>query len=211
MKALEKDRNRRYETANGFAMDVQRYLGGRGGPGRPAVDVVPLPQVGPEEPRGIRRNTERASGAPPGHSGPGDQQLARRAGEEAEGRRTQQRRCGEETGRREPAPGAQGRQGIPVSGHREPATEQLGFLRPAEGVAELRHSLLPGIGSPAPGRPGTRSRACRGIRRVGDAPTRRGRTGGVPSPRCRKPRRSSPDWPGPTPINPHSGAAWPRR
>ncbi len=27
MKALEKDRNRRYETANGFAADVQRYLG----------------------------------------------------------------------------------------------------------------------------------------------------------------------------------------
>jgi WD40 repeat protein/serine/threonine protein kinase/Flp pilus assembly protein TadD len=26
MKALEKDRNRRYESANGFAMDVQRYL-----------------------------------------------------------------------------------------------------------------------------------------------------------------------------------------
>ena len=28
MKALEKDRTRRYETANGFAMDVQRYLTG---------------------------------------------------------------------------------------------------------------------------------------------------------------------------------------
>jgi serine/threonine protein kinase/predicted RNA polymerase sigma factor len=28
MKALEKDRSRRYETANGFAMDVQRYLTG---------------------------------------------------------------------------------------------------------------------------------------------------------------------------------------
>ena len=26
MKSLEKDRNRRYETANGFAQDVQRYL-----------------------------------------------------------------------------------------------------------------------------------------------------------------------------------------
>src|SRR6266513_6488378 len=26
MKALEKERARRYETANGFAMDVQRYL-----------------------------------------------------------------------------------------------------------------------------------------------------------------------------------------
>src|SRR5262249_37307940 len=28
MKALEKDRARRYETANGFAADVQRYLSG---------------------------------------------------------------------------------------------------------------------------------------------------------------------------------------
>ena len=28
MKALEKDRTRRYETANGFALDVQRYLDG---------------------------------------------------------------------------------------------------------------------------------------------------------------------------------------
>jgi len=28
MKALEKDRNRRYETANGFSLDVQRYLAG---------------------------------------------------------------------------------------------------------------------------------------------------------------------------------------
>ena len=28
MKALEKDRTRRYETANGFAADIQRYLAG---------------------------------------------------------------------------------------------------------------------------------------------------------------------------------------
>jgi WD40 repeat protein/serine/threonine protein kinase len=28
MKALEKDRNRRYETANGFALDIRRYLAG---------------------------------------------------------------------------------------------------------------------------------------------------------------------------------------
>ena len=27
MKALEKDRSRRYETANGLAMDIQRHLG----------------------------------------------------------------------------------------------------------------------------------------------------------------------------------------
>src|ERR1700694_6025463 len=31
MKALEKDRARRYETANGFAADVQRYLAGEPG------------------------------------------------------------------------------------------------------------------------------------------------------------------------------------
>jgi serine/threonine protein kinase len=35
MKALEKDRSRRYETANGFAADVQRYLAGE------AVQAVP--------------------------------------------------------------------------------------------------------------------------------------------------------------------------
>jgi len=35
MKTLEKDRNRRYETANGFAADVQRYLTGE------AVQAVP--------------------------------------------------------------------------------------------------------------------------------------------------------------------------
>jgi serine/threonine-protein kinase len=35
MKALEKDRNRRYETANGFAMDVQRYLAGEAVQARP--------------------------------------------------------------------------------------------------------------------------------------------------------------------------------
>ncbi|QVL34024.1 serine/threonine protein kinase [Telmatocola sphagniphila] len=29
MKSLEKDRNRRYETANSFGMDIQRYLGGQ--------------------------------------------------------------------------------------------------------------------------------------------------------------------------------------
>ena len=39
MKALEKDRNRRYETANGLATDVQRFLAGE------AVQAVP-PSVG---------------------------------------------------------------------------------------------------------------------------------------------------------------------
>jgi hypothetical protein len=49
MKALEKDRNRRYETANGFAADVQRYLAGE------AVQAVP-PSAGYRFRKFARRN-----------------------------------------------------------------------------------------------------------------------------------------------------------
>jgi eukaryotic-like serine/threonine-protein kinase len=49
MKALEKDRSRRYETANGFAMDVQRYLAGE------AVQAVP-PSAGYRVRKFVRRN-----------------------------------------------------------------------------------------------------------------------------------------------------------
>jgi serine/threonine protein kinase len=49
MKALEKDRNRRYETANGFAMDLQRYLAGE------PVQAVP-PSVGYRLRKFVRRN-----------------------------------------------------------------------------------------------------------------------------------------------------------
>ena len=49
MKALEKDRTRRYETANGFAMDVQRYLAGE------AVQAVP-PSAGYRLRKFARRN-----------------------------------------------------------------------------------------------------------------------------------------------------------
>src|SRR5262245_11365176 len=49
MKALEKDRNRRYDTANGFAMDVQRYLADE------AVQACP-PSVGYRFKKFMRRN-----------------------------------------------------------------------------------------------------------------------------------------------------------
>ncbi len=39
MRALEKERSRRYETANGLAMDIQRYLSGE------AVDAAPPSQT----------------------------------------------------------------------------------------------------------------------------------------------------------------------
>lgn len=49
MKALEKDRNRRYETANGFAMDVQRYLADE------TVEACP-PSAGYRFRKFVRRN-----------------------------------------------------------------------------------------------------------------------------------------------------------
>ncbi len=49
MKALEKDRTRRYDTANGFAADVQRYLAGE------QVQVVP-PSLGYRLRKAYRRN-----------------------------------------------------------------------------------------------------------------------------------------------------------
>ena len=45
MKALEKDRNRRYETANGFAMDMQRYLADEPVQAVPAVSFLSIPQI----------------------------------------------------------------------------------------------------------------------------------------------------------------------
>ncbi len=47
MKALEKDRRRRYETAGAFAADIARYREPPAGRGRSAVGLVSRPQVRP--------------------------------------------------------------------------------------------------------------------------------------------------------------------
>ena len=49
MKALEKDRNRRYETANGLAMDIQRYLDNEPVVARPPSQIYRLQKL-------VRRN-----------------------------------------------------------------------------------------------------------------------------------------------------------
>jgi tetratricopeptide (TPR) repeat protein/serine/threonine protein kinase len=56
MKALEKDRNRRYETANGFALDVRRYLADE------PVQACP-PSVGYRFGKFVRRNKIVLAGA----------------------------------------------------------------------------------------------------------------------------------------------------
>ena len=50
MKALEKDRGRRYQTAIGFATDVQRYLAGEPVLAAPAKPVVPAAEAGAAAP-----------------------------------------------------------------------------------------------------------------------------------------------------------------
>ena len=45
MKALEKDRTRRYETANGFAADILRHLADEPVRGRPAEPGLPAAEV----------------------------------------------------------------------------------------------------------------------------------------------------------------------
>ena len=51
MKALEKDRRRRYETANDFAADVMRYLTDQPVEACPPSARYRLAQVRPPEPR----------------------------------------------------------------------------------------------------------------------------------------------------------------
>ena len=47
MKALEKDRTRRYDTANGFARDIQRYLADEVVEARPPSSALPAEEVRP--------------------------------------------------------------------------------------------------------------------------------------------------------------------
>ena len=67
MKALEKDRNRRYETANAFAADVQRYLARRTGFGLPTVGPVSRAHVHSPEPGSRVRSGIGAGRTPHGH------------------------------------------------------------------------------------------------------------------------------------------------
>ena len=59
MKCLEKDRNRRYETASAFAADIQRYLHDEPVAGLPAIGLVPVPQIRPAAQSGISSQGQR--------------------------------------------------------------------------------------------------------------------------------------------------------
>ena len=82
MKCLEKDRTRRYETANALAADVRRYLDRRAGGGRPAVGLVPAAEVRAAEPGGAGDGGGGGDGPGGRHGG---EHLAGDPGDEAEG------------------------------------------------------------------------------------------------------------------------------
>ena len=89
MKALEKDRNRRYETANGFAMDVQRYLADEPVQACPPSAGYRLPQVRPAQPAGGGDGGGRGPGGRAGGGGTGDEHPATRARATGDGKRLQ--------------------------------------------------------------------------------------------------------------------------
>ena len=78
MKTLEKDRNRRYETANGLAADVQRYLHDEPVRGVSAVGLVSVPQVRAAAQAGV---LDRVGGGPGGGADSGGQRRADLAGQ----------------------------------------------------------------------------------------------------------------------------------
>ena len=68
MKALEKDRTRRYDTANGFARDIQRYLADEVVEARPPSSGLPAEEVRPQADRGAGDRREPGSAGAAGRS-----------------------------------------------------------------------------------------------------------------------------------------------
>ena len=134
MKALEKDRNRRYETANGFAADVQRYLARRAGAGLSAVGGLSPPEVRPAE-------QGRAGGGRSGAVLSGARRQRGRLGVARSGGARGGRGSAASRARRGGGPaaggaaGKGGRAGRAASGRRGPVDEGAEMGRGADGVA----------------------------------------------------------------------------
>ncbi len=113
MKAMEKDRNRRYDTANGFARDIQRVSGRRGRRGPPAQPRLPAEEVRQAEQDPGDRGELGAVGPAGGDFG--DDHRPVRGSEAGAARR----------GRRHGGEGRQARRGCSTSGGRaEPGVRQ---------------------------------------------------------------------------------------
>ena len=67
MKCLEKDRNRRYETANDLVRDIERLPKRRASPGVPTLCWLPLSKICPakQDATGRRWSDRRSAGGGP--------------------------------------------------------------------------------------------------------------------------------------------------
>ena len=172
MKALEKDRDRRYETANGLATDLQRYLADE------PVEACP-PSVRYRLRKFVRRNKGPVLAACLGRPGPGGRHHRHDLGHDSRHRRAGRRRERDETerGRAGGGPAERaGRHRPVVPGAVEPGPRRP--LQPADGPA-AGQPRRPGPGRPHPPR---RAAARRGHRRDGLARRPPRARSGTPSP-----------------------------
>ena len=172
MKCLEKDRTRRYETANGLAADVRRYLADEPVPAGP-------PSAGYRLRKFLRRNRGAGAGGEPGAPGP-----RRRA---SSGRRSAW--CG-------PRPPGPPRPRARASGAKETAEKRLAQIE--KGI-DLLGSIFENLDPQAEEKEGRPLRAILGDR-LDRGGRRAGRRSGRRPPR-RGPaaRPAGPDLPGPGP------------
>ena len=125
MKALEKDRSRRYETANGFAADVQRYLNGEAVARPPAERGLPAEEVRPSQPGQVIAASLVLAALVAGVVGTSVGLVARRQARSPATRRSGE---GESTGSESRgAAGGRAEPGVRQEGERDP---RLGVRRP---------------------------------------------------------------------------------
>ena len=152
MKALEKDRNRRYETANGFAMDVQRYLADEPVQACPPSAGYRLRKFAPAEQGAL---WTAAAGRPGRAAGRGERRLGRVGTVDAAG---DHRRPGESGAGRVPAalPATEAARGDPAgsqcSGAGGGRRGRLGGGTPRPRVAQGPGNGRPARGDPPPRR-----------------------------------------------------------
>ena len=99
MKCLEKDRKRRYDTANGLALDLQRHLANEVVIARPPTTALPAQQAHPAQQARLRRGRGDRGVADHRHRG---ERVAGGAGGRAHGRSERSDRRARRTARDRP-------------------------------------------------------------------------------------------------------------
>ena len=157
MKCLEKDRNRRYETANDFAADVQRYLADEPVEACPPSAWYRFRKFARRNRRAVATGVGRRPGGAGGGGGAGGEHRPDRARATGDAEAPRRRRPGRRSGQRasgwrrtstgSPWPTAN----CPRTTWRRPRTPRRVPGRPARVGVALPHAALPGRAGRPPG------------------------------------------------------------